>query len=146
MIKSVLHRFRNGKAAVSGPHQPELRANRLRELLRNGQDFDILLINVRDFPLLRELYGNDLSQEVEAQLTTVLRRAVNERLHVVPFCMTLEPGEYLLGWPSQGADPRAQHDTAYEIRLLAQREAIADAIEALQHVLGQDGSGQQARP
>ncbi|MBU1230210.1 MAG: GGDEF domain-containing protein [Proteobacteria bacterium] len=104
-----------------------MRANRLRELMRNGQDFDILLINVRDFALLRELYGNDLSLEVEAQITMVLKRAVNERLHVAPFCLTLEPGEYLLGWPSQAAglgdDPRRQHDTAYEIKLLAQREA-----------------------
>ncbi|MHC1699375.1 MAG: GGDEF domain-containing protein [Humidesulfovibrio sp.] len=129
MIKTVLHRLRNGKhepAAETGA--PDLRTNRLRELVRTGQDFDILLINVRDFPLLRELYGNDLSLEVEAQLTTVLKRAVSERLHVAPFCMTLEPGEYLLGWPSQGDDPRTQHDTAYEIRLLAQREANAHLL------------------
>ncbi|MDP3427768.1 MAG: EAL domain-containing protein, partial [Humidesulfovibrio sp.] len=129
MIKSVLHRLRNGRPApAAATGAPDLRTNRLRELVRNGQDFDILLINVRDFPLLRELYGNDLAQEVEAQLTAVLRRAVSERLHVVPFCMTLEPGEYLLGWPSQGDDPRTQHDTAYEIRLLAQREANAHLL------------------
>ncbi|MDP2847644.1 MAG: EAL domain-containing protein [Humidesulfovibrio sp.] len=129
MIKTVLHLLRNGKhAPAADTGAPDLRTNRLRELVRNGQDFDILLINVRDFPLLRELYGNDLAQEVEAQLTAVLRRAVSERLHVVPFCMTLEPGEYLLGWPSQGDDPRTQHDTAYEIRLLAQREANAHLL------------------
>ncbi len=133
MISTLMHRLRNGKPAFGADAaSPELRPNRLRELVRTGQDFDILLINVRDFPLLRELYGNDLSQEVEAQLTAVLKRAVSERLHVSPFCLTLEPGEYLLGWPSQGPvqsdTPRIQHDTAYEIRLLAQREANAHLL------------------
>jgi len=133
MISTFMHRLRNGgHGPAADALVPDLRTNRLRELVRTGQDFDILLINVRDFPLLRELYGNDLSQEVEAQLTTVLKRAVTERLHVVPFCLTLEPGEYLLGWPSQGPEqndtPRIQHDTAYEIRLLAQREANAHLL------------------
>jgi len=124
MFSTIMHRLRNGKTGYgSGSNAPELRANGLRELVRTGQDFDILLINVRDFPLLRELYGKELSPEVEAQLTSVLRRAVNERLHVTPFCLTLEPGEYLLGWPSQGGEPTLQHDAAYEIKLIAQREA-----------------------
>ena len=124
MFSTILHRLRNGKLAYGADStSPELRANRLRELIRTGQDFDILLINVRDFPLLRELYGKELSLEVESQLTSVLKRAVNDRLHVAPFCLTLEPGEYLLGWPSQGVSPTAQHDAAYEIKLIAQREA-----------------------
>ncbi|MDQ7835835.1 MAG: bifunctional diguanylate cyclase/phosphodiesterase [Humidesulfovibrio sp.] len=128
MLSTIMHKLRNGRQAFGGnAPNPELRANRLRELVRTGQDFDILLINVRDFPLLRELYGQELSQDVEAQVTSVLKRAVTERLHVSPFCLTLEPGEYLLGWPSQdigqGDSATAQHDAAYEIKLIAQREA-----------------------
>jgi diguanylate cyclase (GGDEF)-like protein len=124
MLSTIMHRIRTVKMAHGPQANPqELRTNRLRELVRTGQDFDILLINVRDFPLLRELYGQELSQQVEAQLTTVLRRAVNERLHVSPFCLTLEPGEYLLGWPSLGDEHSHQHDAAYAIKLIAQREA-----------------------
>jgi len=131
MIKTVLKRLRSntlhsGFRNLQEPPAPQ--PNRLRELLHGGEDFDILLINVRDFPLLRELYGKDLSQEIENQLTGVLRRAVNERLHTVPTCMTLEPGEYILCWPSRGGDPRSQHDTGYEIKLLAQREANAHLL------------------
>ncbi len=80
MIKTVLHRLRNGKhvpAADTGA--PDLRTNRLRELVRTGQDLDLLLINVRDFPLLRELYGQELSLEVEAQLTAVRRQRAPAR-------------------------------------------------------------------
>ena len=131
MFKTVLKRLRSntlhsGFPNLQQPAPPP--PNRLRELLRGGQDFDILLINVRDFALLRELYGHDLSQEIENQLISVLRRAVNERLQTMPTCMTLEPGEYLLCWPARGGDPRSQHDTGYEIKLLAQREANAHLL------------------
>jgi len=132
MLKTVMNRLRNGRlhSAFNHPRSdtPPASQNRLRELVRAGQDFDILLINVRDFPLLRELYGRELSQEVENQLITVLRRVVSARLNAQPACMTLEPGEYLLCWPSQGGDPRTLHDTAYEIKLIAQREANAHLL------------------
>lgn len=135
MLKSVLKRLRAGTlhSAFNGiaHHHAPLPAtppNRLRELLRTGQDFDLLLINVRDFALLRELYGRELSQEIEDRLRAVLRQAVSERLHTVPTCLPLEPGEYLLCWPSRGGDPRSQHDLAYEIKLAAQREANAQLL------------------
>lgn len=130
MLKTVLKRLRAGTLHSAFP-DPALTApppSRLRELVRTGQDFDILLINVRDFALLRELYGREVSQEIGNRLTNVLREAVNERLHLAPTCMPLEPGEYLLCWPSRGGDPRSQHDTAYEIKLLAQREANAHLL------------------
>jgi len=106
MIKTVLKRLRSntlhsGFRNLQEPPAPQ--PNRLRELLHGGEDFDILLINVRDFPLLRELYGKDLSQEIENQLTGVLRRAVNERLHTVPTCMTLEPGSTSCAGPAVAA-------------------------------------------
>lgn len=117
---NALHtRFNTRRKSVPPP------PSRLRELLHGGQNFDIMLINVRDFALLKELYGSELSQEIEVQLTTILRRAVTERLHIVPTCMPLEPGEYLLCWPTRGGDTRSQHDTAYEIKLVAQHEANA---------------------
>ncbi|MBI5520677.1 MAG: EAL and GGDEF domain-containing protein [Desulfovibrio sp.] len=131
MLKTVLKRLRSNTlhSAFQNPLEPPSPPpNRLRELIRGGQDFDILLINVRDFALLRELYGRELAQEIETQLTAVLRRAVSERLHTSPACMPLEPGEYLLCWPARGGDPRSQHDTAYEIKLIAQREANAHLL------------------
>jgi diguanylate cyclase (GGDEF)-like protein len=131
MLKTVLRRLRTGTLHSAFHSRDDVVApppSRLRELVRTGQNFDILLINVRDFALLRELYGRELSQEIETQLTNVLRSAVNERLHTMPTCMPLEPGEYLLCWPSRGGDPRSQHDTGYEIKLLAQREANAHLL------------------
>jgi len=131
MLKTILNRLRNGRlhSAFNGRTEPPAAPqNRLRELVRAGEDFDILLINVRDFPLLRELYGRELAQEVESQLLGVLRRAVAARMLAQPACITLEPGEYLLCWPSRGGDPRALHDSAYEIKLIAQREANAHLL------------------
>lgn len=139
MLKTVLKRLRSGtlhSGFISIPQPAPQPPHRLRELLRAGRDLDILLINVRDFALLRELYGRDLSQEIENQLQAVLRRAVNERLRTHPTCMALEPGEYLLCWPSRGDDPRSQHDTAYEIKLIAQREANAHLLRWAGRELG----------
>jgi hypothetical protein len=139
MLKTVLKRLRSGilhSGFISIPQPAPQPPHRLRELLRAGRDLDILLINVRDFALLRELYGRDLAQEIENQLQTVLRRAVNERLRTSPTCMALEPGEYLLCWPSRGDDPRSQHDTAYEIKLIAQREANAHLLRWAGRELG----------
>lgn len=131
MFKTVLKRLCGGTLhsapldrEVSAPPPP----NRLRELVRAGMNFDILLINVRDFALLRELYGRELSQEIEDRITGVLVQAVSERLNTAPACTTLEPGEYLLCWPSRQEDPRSQHDTAYQIKLHAQREANAHLL------------------
>jgi diguanylate cyclase (GGDEF)-like protein len=102
--------------------------SRLRELMRTDQDFDIMLVNVRDFSFLRELYGSELSQEIEDQLLSILNLAASERMNIQPVSMTLEPGEYLLCWPSQEGNLQALHDATYEIRLNAQCEANAHVL------------------
>ncbi len=102
--------------------------NRLRELMRGSQSLDLLLVAVRDFPLMRELFGRDVSGEMEARIVSCLKGAVAERMHVAPSCLALDCGEYLLAWPGGGNDPRALHDASYEIKLKAQREANAHLL------------------
>ncbi len=125
MLRIVLNRLRRNFASpgfAAESNSIETPTNRLRELIRGAQNFDIMLVAVRDFPLLRELYGRELSQEMETRILSGLKTAVADRLHMVPSHLALEPGEYLLAWPSKNGDPRALHDAAYEIKLSAQRE------------------------